>query len=154
MATLGSVLARHAPGAPAAIYYRHVLEGVRKQVTELVPEGALTLVATYGDPEFLDLGRRTAEFPNGDGGVSGDYTTIGSDEAIAQLERSRRVGAAFLVIPSPAQTWLSRHPRLEDHLRARYPVLVDEQGMCTIYAIGNPVTEPYEEGTADGRTEG
>jgi hypothetical protein len=154
MSTLGGVLARYAPGAPAAIYYRHVLDGVRKAVANLVPQQAFTLVATYGDPEYLELGRRTYEFPEAVGGVAADYTTVGSDEAIAQLERLRGMGAAYLVIPSPAQTWLSRNPRLERHLAARYNTVMDEQGMCTIYDLGGPERGDAGEEAAEARSEG
>lgn len=154
MSTLGGVLARFAPGAPAAIYYRHVLDGVRNAVSTLIPAQALTLVATYGDPEYLELGRRTYEFPEAVGGVAADYTTVSSDEAIAQLERLRGMGAAYLVIPSPAQTWLSRNPRLERHLAARYETLMDEQGMCTIYDLGGPEGDAVEEAAASSRSEG
>ncbi|HET7093969.1 MAG TPA: sulfotransferase, partial [Thermomicrobiales bacterium] len=71
IATLGAALARHAPGAPSAIYYRQVLDRVRTLVAERLPAGAPVLVATFGDDAMLALdGRPARSYPQGDGGVT------------------------------------------------------------------------------------
>ena len=140
MGTLGAVLARVAPGAPAAIYYRQLVHKVRSLVDANLPKETTALVATFGDDELLDLGVHQAlPFPQADTGVAADYTSVDNDVAISQLEALRASGAAFLVVPSPAQAWLARLPALGKHIERRYPAIVDEFGTCTIYALrGSP----------------
>ena len=136
MGTLGAVLSRTAPGAPAAIYYRQLLQQVRDRTLANVPAGAKILVASYGDPAMLDLPNlQTTDFPRTPAGVAADYTTVDSTDAILQLEELRDSGAMYLVLPSPAQSWLTRHPTLERHIREHYPTVVDELGVCTIFAL-------------------
>jgi hypothetical protein len=137
MATLGSVLSRHAPGAPASIYYRRLVAQVRHFVDQHVPATARTLVATYGDDAMLQQGERRAEpFPYATPGVSADYTDVTAAEAVAQLEALRESGAEYLVVPSPALPWLANHPQLERHLAQHYDVVASERGVATIYDLG------------------
>lgn len=136
MATLGAVLSRHAPNAPASIYHRKLVGHVRQFVETHVPPGARLLVTTYGDEALLSLGDRVTEsFPQSVHGVSADYTDVRESEAIAQLERLREAGAEFLLLPSPALPWLATHPELERHLEERYAVVAHERGIGTIYAL-------------------
>jgi hypothetical protein len=140
IATLGAALARHAPGAPAAIFYRQLLQRVRTLVADRLPAGAPVLVATFGDDAMLDLdGRPARSYPQGDGGVTADYTSIDSTAAIAQLEHQRTLGAEYLVVPSPALLWLSRNPAIERYLAERYPAIVQEPGLCVMYDLRAPV---------------
>lgn len=137
MATLGSVLSRHAPGAPASIYYRRLVAQVRHFVDQHVPTTARTVVATYGDDAMLQQGDRGVEpFPYATPGVSADYTDVTAAEAVAQLEALREGGAEYLVLPSPALPWLANHPLLERHLAQRYTVVASERGVATIYSLG------------------
>ena len=136
MSTLGAALARSAPGAPAAVYYRSVLDRLKDAVGEHIPEHALTLVASYGDPAMLDIGRPAIEFPQGPEGIAADYTEVDDAEALAQLEALRAAGAAYLLVPSPDQAWLARDPELRDRLRERHPAAMDELGLCTIFDLG------------------
>jgi hypothetical protein len=137
MATLGAVLSRHAPGAPASIYHRRLLGQVRHFVESHVPTGARTLVATYGDSAMLHLGDRPTEaFPQSAPGAVADYTSLDGTEAVAQLEALRGDGAEFLVVPSPALPWLASHPELERHLEQRTTPVARERGIGTIYALG------------------
>jgi hypothetical protein len=135
LGTMGGALARAAPGAPAAIYYRHLVGRLREAVARVVPEGANVLVVSYGDPAMLELGRPAADFPQADGGVPADYTDIDNATAIAQLEQLRAGGASYLIVPSPAQAWLARQRELERRLDATFPAVVRELGLCTIYAL-------------------
>jgi uncharacterized coiled-coil protein SlyX len=136
MGTLGSVLSRHAPGAPASIYYRRLLGQLRRFVDAHVPPRAQTLVATYGDAALLALGDRPTEhFPRATPGVSADYTDVNAAAAIAQLEALRAGGAEFLVVPGPALPWLAMHPELERHLEANSVPVARERGIGTIYAL-------------------
>jgi uncharacterized coiled-coil protein SlyX len=136
MGTLGAVLSRHAPGAPASIYHRRLVGQVRAAVANHVPAGARLLVATYGDDALLSHGdRRSQPFPQSPSGVTADYTDVNSAEAIAQLEALRDDGAEYLVVPSPALPWLASHPELERHLDERYDAVFRERGVATVYAL-------------------
>ena len=137
MGTLGAVLSRHAPGAPASIYYRRLVTRVRQTVEAHVPIGVRVLVATYGDDAFLALGDRASEpFPQSTLGVAADYTDVSSAVAIAQLEALRGEGAEYLVVSGTAQPWLATHPELERHLDDGYATVFHERGLATIYALG------------------
>ena len=137
MGTLGAVLSRHAPNAPASIYHRKLVDQVRRFVENHVPAGARTLVVTYGDDAMLLLGDRLTEpFPRSAPGVVADYTDVHGTEAVAQLAELRDRGAEFLLVPSPALPWLATHPELERHLEERHTVIARERGIGTIYALG------------------
>ncbi len=144
LGTMGGVLARYAPGAPAAIYYRQLVERLRAAVARHVPPDGRVLVATYGDPAMLEVGRPAADFPQADGGIAADYTDLDIDAAIVQLEELRAGGAAYLIVPSPAQAWLARQRKLARYLDDTFPALVHELGLCTIYAL-----HPAAEAAAD-----
>lgn len=136
MGTLGAVLSRHAPGAPASIYHRKLVDQIRHLVDAHVPAEARVLVATYGDPAMLKLGSRLTEpFPRSAPGVSADYTDVSEDVAVAQLEALREAGAEYLVVPGPALPWLANHPALDRHLDRHYSVVARERGVLTIYAF-------------------
>jgi hypothetical protein len=138
MGTLGAVLSRYAPNAPAAIYHRKLVGNVRQFVESHVPSGAHMLVTTYGDEAMLLLGDRSTEsFPRSTSGPSGDYTDVRGSEAIIQLESLRNAGAGFLLVPSPALPWLASHPELERHLEERYAIVARERGIGTIYALAS-----------------
>jgi hypothetical protein len=137
MGTLGAVLSRYAPNAPASIYHRKLVDQVRRFVEAHVPPGVPTLVATYGDEAMLLLGDRPTEpFPRSAPGIVADYTDVRGNEAIAQLAELRDYGAEFLLVPSMALPWLATHPELERHLEERHTVVARERGIGTIYALG------------------
>jgi Sulfotransferase family len=139
MGTLGAVLSRYAPNAPAAIYYRNLVGKVRQLVESQVPSGARVLVTARGDGAMLRLGDRATEsFPRSTPGVTADYTDIQGNEAIIQLESLRDDGAEFLLVPSSALPWLATHPELERHLEERYAIVARERGVGTIYALASP----------------
>lgn len=136
MGTLGGVLSRYAPGAPAAIYHRQLVSQVRGAVANQIPPAARILVATYGDDAFLAHGDRPSQpFPLSTSGVAADYTDVSSAEAIAQLEALRDDGAEYLVVPGTAAPWLAGHPDLQRHLEARYDAVLHVRGVATIYAL-------------------
>ncbi len=144
LGTMGGVLSRYAPGAPAAIYYRQLVDRLRAAVEKHVPANAPVLVATYGDPAMLEVGRPASDFPQADGSVAADYTALDDAAAIAQLEELRANGAAYLIVPSPAQAWLARQRALARYLDDTFPAVVHELGLCTIYAL-----RPAAEAAAD-----
>jgi hypothetical protein len=136
MGTLGSVLSRHAPGAPASIYHRKLVTQIREIVSQNIPAGSRVLVATNGDDALLQLAERETErFPRPSPGVSADYTDVSDEAAIAQLGERRAAGAEFLVVPSPALPWLANHPALEHHLTEQLSLVMRERGIVSIYAL-------------------
>jgi hypothetical protein len=136
MGTLGSVLSRHAPGAPASIYHRKLVTQVREIVARHVPAGSSVLVATNGDDAFIRLGDiQTEDFPRPSSKISADYTDLSDEAAIAQLGELRANGAEYLVVPSPALPWLANHPALEQHLTEQLTLVVRERGIVSIYAL-------------------
>jgi hypothetical protein len=136
MGTLGAVLSRHAPGAPASIYHRQLVGQVRQFVDANVPSGARVLVAAYGDSAMLSLGERlTRPFPRPAAGVAADYTDISGPDAVAQLESLRADGAEYLVVTGPAMPWLVNHPELDRHLEEYYTLVARERGIGAIFAI-------------------
>lgn len=136
MGTLGSVLSRHAPGAPASIYHRKLVTQVRELVAQHIPAGSRVAVATNGDDAFLQLGDlQTERYPKPSPHISADYTDVSDEAAIAQLGELRADGAAFLVVPSPALPWLANHPALEQHLTEHLSLVMRERGIVSIYAL-------------------
>lgn len=136
MGTLGSVLSRHAPGAPASIYHRRLVAQIRELVDMHLPAHARVLVATYGDDAMLEQGERQTEaFPRATSAITADYTDLSDDDAIAQLDNLRNDGAEFLVVPGPAFPWLASHPALEQHLEQRHTLVARERGIIAIYAL-------------------
>jgi hypothetical protein len=136
MGTLGSVLSRHAPGAPASIYHRKLVTQIRDIVARNIPSGSRVLVATYGDDALLQLGEQETEsFPKPSSQISADYTDVSDEAAIAQLGELRAEDAAFLVVPSPALPWLANHPALEHYLTEHLSLIARERGVVSIYAL-------------------
>jgi hypothetical protein len=85
---------------------------------------------------MLTLGDRPTEhFPRSPSGIAADYTDVSEEEAVAQLEARREEGAAFLVVPGTALPWLASQRTLDRHLAERYPVVAQERGIITIYAL-------------------
>jgi glycosyltransferase involved in cell wall biosynthesis len=101
--------------------YARLVARVREAVTSDVPAEAQVLVATKGDPGFLDLdGRRGWHFPRDrDGRYAGHYPAD-SEAAIAHLEELREQGATHLVLPETAFWWLDHYEGLQRHLDGSY----------------------------------
>ena len=137
MGTLGAVLSRYAPGAPAAIYHRRLVQQVRALAASAIPAGARTLVATYGDPALLALDNRPTEpFPRSASGIAADYTDLSDAEVVDQLASAREDGAEYLLVPGPSQPWLASHPELRRYLHEACVTIASERGVATIYALG------------------
>ena len=54
---------------------------------------------------------------------------------IAQLETLRIKGAQYLLFPEPAFWWLDRYPEFSSHLYNHYPVVVEDEKACVIFAL-------------------
>ena len=137
MGTLGAVLARHAPNAPAAIYYRQLLDHLRVMVAEHVPPAAPIIVASAGDDAMLKLGNHQSwHFPPSNGDMPTDLIPPETSVIIAQLEMLRSRGARYLVAPNTANAWISQHPELQRHLAESYAVVARQPTVGAIYALG------------------
>lgn len=139
MSTLGMALARYAPGAPAAIYYRQLLDRLRASVLANLPPGAPVAVASMGDASMLELdGRPAWHFPDTESATEATYTTSDTEHLLTQLESLRRAGAQFLLLPAPAWSWSSRYPQLNRWIETMYHSLVRDDGICNIYDLRTP----------------
>lgn len=146
MSTLGMALARYAPGAPAAIYYRQLLDRMRASVLANLPPEAPVAVASMGDASMLELdGRPAWHFPDTESAAEATYTTSDTEHLLAQLEALRQAGAQFLLLPAPAWSWSSRYPQLNRWIETMYHSLVRDDGICNIYDLRTP--KPTAAGT-------
>jgi hypothetical protein len=125
------------PGAaavPSGTHPRLVAE-IQARAQELIPSGAIVLVAAKGEHALLQLeGSRGWHFPLGaDGRYAGDHPA-GDTAVIAQLEALRARGANHLLLPATTLWWLDHYRGLRRHLEDRYvPLLEDEH--CAIYRL-------------------
>lgn len=95
-----------------------------EELAALIPEGArFVLVDHEVFREDVAATRTALPFLERDGEYWGPPAD--DETAIAELERLRRQGASFVVFGSPAFWWLDHYARLADHLRARYPCVLD-----------------------------
>jgi GT2 family glycosyltransferase len=119
--------------------YRRLVERVRAAVAETVPDDAAVLVVSRGDRELVALGDRAAgHFPQDPHGGYLGHHPRDSDDAIAQLERLRAGGAAYLVLPETAYWWLDHYRDFADHLRTRYEAA--GRDACTIFELAGRAT--------------
>jgi len=123
----------------ASLGYRRLVERVRAAVAETVPDEAAVLVVSRGDRELVALGRRAAShFPQDPRGGYLGHHPHDSDDAIAQLERLRAGGAAYLVLPETAYWWLDHYRGFAEHLRGRYEAA--GRDACTIFELAGRAT--------------
>ena len=104
-------------------------------VVRAVPEGAVVLVASDGDEALLELGpRRAWHFGQDEGG---QWRLPRDDDAgIASLERLRREGARYLLVP-PGNDVLSRFPKLAAHLDEHCTRAASKRG-CLLWELPAP----------------
>jgi GT2 family glycosyltransferase len=97
--------------------YGVLVERVLSTVSERVPPGSVVATISRGDERLLALEGATGwHFPRDrDGGWAGHYPPDGP-AAIAELEKVRRAGARFLLIPASASWWLDHYQELRQHL--------------------------------------
>lgn len=126
--------------APSAtLGYRRLVERVRAAVAETVPDDAPVLVVSRGDRELVALGdRAVGHFPQDPGGGYLGHHPRDSEDAIAQLERLRAGGAAYLVLPETSYWWLDHYRGFAAHLRDRYEAAGSDA--CTIFALAGRAT--------------
>lgn len=97
-----------------------------REIEALIPAGTTFLLADEAHLEqVVPPQRRARPFLERDGEYHGSPED--DDEAIAELERMRREGAGFLVIAWPAFWWLDCYAGFQQHLRSRYPCLLENE---------------------------
>lgn len=136
MSTLGVALARYAPGAPAAIYYRQLLDRVRMSVLENLPPAAPVAVASMGDEAMLMLdGRQSWHFPSVESSMELTYSVWDTEALLLQLEALRREGAQYLLLPASSWSWSARYPRLNRWIETMYHSVIRDDGVAQIYDL-------------------
>ncbi|MDQ3696166.1 MAG: sulfotransferase [Chloroflexota bacterium] len=153
MATLGLVLARHSPGAPAAIYYRQLLERVKAAVVALLPAGAPVAVSSLGDDAMLKLdGRQAWHFPaKEEAGRDLAYVAADTDHLLSHLEVLRGQGAQYLVMPASSWSWAAQLPKLNDTIEAQYAIMTGHETVCKLYDLRERRTPPGRYADVRGR---
>ena len=124
-----------APPTPDPAYYETVRR-IRETVRSALPRDATVVVVSKGDQGLLDLyGRRGWHFPQASSGEYLWYYPPDGPSVIAQLETLRIKGAQYLLFPEPAFWWLDRYPEFSSHLYNHYPVVVEDEKACVIFAL-------------------
>jgi hypothetical protein len=115
--------------------YRELVERIRRAVCDLVPPGDTVAVISKGDGDLLKLeGRQAWHFPQEEDGAYAGHHPADDDACIAELERLRAKGLAFLVIPATSAWWLEHYEEFRRHLEARYAQLAATD--CLIFHLG------------------
>lgn len=116
-----------------------LLSRIRTVVRDTVPQEAVAIVISKGDPELMKLPGRTAwHFPQtSDGAYAGAHPAT-STAAIAHLETLRAHGGDYLIVPSPSAWWLDHYVGFREHLTRRYRLIADSKETCLIFALREP----------------
>ena len=123
-------------GRRAVAEYQHAAECARSVVRDVLPRGAVVAVVSRGDEELLRFDGKTGRhFPaTDDGTYAGHYPADGA-EAIAWLERARRSGAEYFLVPPTARWWLEHYADFAQHLRERYDLLLRREEAGELYSL-------------------
>jgi hypothetical protein len=122
--------------------YAELVERVRAAVTATLPAGATLLVLSKGDAALLEIsGFAAAHFPQDPSGDYAGHHPRDSEEAIAQLERLRRGGAEYLVIPATGLWWLDFYGAFAEHLASSSQLVAEVAGTCLLFGLGPRTAE-------------
>jgi hypothetical protein len=117
--------------------YADLVGRVHSAVASTVPPGATVLVVSKGDAALLAMpGLSAAHFPQDQAGEYAGHHPLDSAAATAELERLRRHGAEYLVIPATARWWLDFYEGFAAHLANHGELVADLPGACLIYGLG------------------
>jgi hypothetical protein len=124
-------------GRLGAAEYADLVERVRDAVATSVPPSSSLLVVSKGDVGLLEIpGMKAMHFPqDGSGGYAGHHP-LDSAAATAELEKMRRAGAEYVVIPATARWWLDFYEDFARHLAHHCELVVDVPDACLIYGLG------------------
>jgi hypothetical protein len=114
-------------------------ERVTPHVTELVdrllPVDASVAVVSSGDEHLMQLGGRIAvHFPPMLTNTHSANSHDGSRE-IAALERMRRDGVEYLVVPHISPSWLDLHPDFVGEVERRFPCVARRRNVGLVFAL-------------------
>jgi hypothetical protein len=111
----------------------HRLQGAVERLDTLVAPGTPFLLIDDGQTAMTATQqRRVIPFPERDGiwwGAPADDA-----EAIAELERQRRGGAAYLAVLWIASWWLEHYRDFAAHVRERYPLTLEDE-LLTVFEL-------------------
>ena len=109
---------------------------MRTMVEAALPAGAIALVVSKGDERLLAFSGRTGwHFLRDEQGLYAGHHPADSAAAIEALERLRRHGAGYLVIPQVALWWLDHYAGLREHLDRQARVVARHDRTAVIYAL-------------------
>ncbi len=136
------------PGAPPAPgtseqQYADLVRRIRAFVDSALPASATIAVVSRGDDELLKLGSRRAwHFPQDRSGAYAGHHPATARDAIDLVEAAREKGATHLLFPATTRWWLDHYSDLAVHLKTKYSVTADQQGVCVIFALAAPTPRP------------
>jgi hypothetical protein len=117
--------------------YADLVARIQETVAGRVPPGSSVLVISKGDAALLSMpGLDAAHFPQDGSGEYAGHHPLDSAAAIAALEKLRRHGAEYLVIPATARWWLEHYDEFATHLATHGEVVADERDSCLVYGLG------------------
>jgi GT2 family glycosyltransferase len=121
--------------------YQACVRRIREVVRATVPEDGVVAVISKGDESLLDLyGREAWHFPQEPDGDYAPQYPNGATAMIAHLEVLRAEGADYLLVPKPMLGWFQGHPKFNQHVNHHYPIAVEQDDACTIFALDEPST--------------
>jgi hypothetical protein len=132
---------------PATFYER-----IREVARGRLPYDARVSIVTKGDNELLRLdGRIVSHFPPGNAGQPGAYPADGP-AAVAEMERVRKNGMDYFILPCWAFWWLEFYAELRACLQARATSALMVKNTCAVFGFSgeqlsgaSPIAEVIEQ---------
>jgi len=119
--------------------YARMILRMRTLLRGEIPRGAIVAVVSRGDEQLVTVpGLRGWHFPQADSGVYAGHHPADSDAAIAHLERLRRRGLRYLVIPRTSFWWLDHYQGLAEYLQRSSLRVVRDDRTCALFALAAP----------------
>jgi tRNA (mo5U34)-methyltransferase len=98
-------------------------------LAESLRPGTTVLVASGGDEALLELGARRAwHFPQAPDGGWAEGPPADRPSIVEHLDRLRREGAEYLLLPPEGVAWLEGHTELARHLESRHELVSSANG--------------------------
>lgn len=134
--------------------HQKLLSRIREVAARAIPAGATVAVISRGEREILDLKGRTGwHFPRQDDGEYAGYHPADSAAAIKHLEKVRKDGADYLLIPSTALWWLDYYDDFRDHLESKYVRVVTPKDTCVVFKLSSVAQGKREDQREDLATQ-
>jgi hypothetical protein len=130
-------MSENGAGRLGAVEYADLVGRVREAVAANVPPGSSLLVVSKGDAALLEVpGMSAMHFPQDGAGEYAGHHPLNSATATADLEKMRRTGAEYFVIPATTRWWLQFYDEFAMHLASHYELVADVPEACLIYGLG------------------